>query len=525
MSKNFCIICATLLILPVSDAIATTIAFLPGHWEGIAPQSIEGTGEKPFELSRLGQFYASKAYLVKIRDTFRDQKDPDAVEYLRAQLSKDQFREACLRFKTDYVVRDNVEIQTKIRIDRFVFDCNLSRWEEFSSVGKRDLFEIYEKLTQESFPFVPKKRIKELINKKINTPKIQIFLVDGSFSFAPERKEFMSQIDAFSWRPETRFRLAVFGEGGFSKVFPESSRTELRNQWKDWKPTGKSMTTDLGNSLVRLRRILVSEDKMGTKPDLSVIILTNAKEGKNDSSYPAAIEALKQIGSKVTILYSAYSGPESRRVHKDATSRGAEFREVTYFQRIVTPRDSKTLVFQGGRLFTTQQVLDPSAEIDESVLEKVEMSGSYLAGEFLNPWALSEIYEKIRNEKVISSEPVRSNFSLLFAKSVSNSAKDQVANSGKKALIKTKGKAFWMQFPTFFELSEGKKGVWKVTFLSSAFSSEGVEVLPESVEAYPYSPPKTLDCDPSTVRNYFQNTEKSKFDCLVRGEILELSRP
>ncbi|PNV75449.1 LIC10012 family protein [Leptospira inadai] len=524
MSKNFCIICATLLILPVSDAIATTMAFLPGHWEGMAPQSIEGTGEKPFELSRLGQFYASKAYLIKIKDTFRDQKDPDAMEYLRAQLSKEQFREACLRFKTDYVVRDSVEIQNKIRIDRSVFDCNLSRWEEFSSIGKKDLFEVYEKLTRDSFPFVPRKQSKENSGKVLNSPNLQIFMVDGSFSFAPERKEFMSQIEAFSWRPETRFRLAVFGEG-YSRIFPESSRAELRNQWKDWKPTGKSTTADLGNSLVRLRRILVSEDKMGTKPDLSVIILTNAKDGKNDSVYPAAIEALRQIGCKVTILYSSYSGPESRRPHKDAVSRGADFREVTYFQRIVTARDSKTLVFQGGRLYTTPQVLDPNAEIDETVREKVEMNGSYSAGEFLNPWALSEIYEKIRKEKVISSEPVRSNFSIVLAKSIAGSLKDRFLNSGKKALIKTKGRAFWMQFPSFFELSEGKKGAWKVTFLSSASSPEGVEVLPESVEAYPYPPPKTLDCDPSSVRNYFQNTEKSKFDCLVRGEILELSRP
>nr|WP_210409317.1 VWA domain-containing protein [Leptospira fletcheri] len=524
LSKNFCLYWTFLLILPIGDAIATTIVFLPGSWQGLAPQVIEGTTEKPFELARLGQFYANNAYSVKIKEAFSNRAEVEMQDYLRPQLSKESFKNACLQFKTDYVVRDAIEIQTNIRIDRTVFDCNLYRWEEFSVVGKKDLFEVFERLTRNSLLFVPRKSQKDVKIESKPLPQIQIFVVDGSFSFAPERREFMSQIEAFSWRPETKFRLAIFGESG-SKIYPESTRKEMIAQWKEWKPAGKSVTSDIANALVRLRRILISQDKMGTKPVLSVIILTNAKEGKSDGSYSAAIEALRQIGCKVTILYSSYSGPESRRAQKEASIRGADFKEVTYFQRIATNRDSKTLVFQGGRLYVTPQVLASGAEIDESVLEKVDMSGVYSSGDNLNPWALSSLYEEIRKEKVISSEPVRSNFASLFGKSVTNTSKESGSFSGKRALVKAKGKAFWMQFPSFFELSEGKKGVWKTTFLSSPYSSEAVETLPESVENYPYSPPKTLDCDPSIVRNYFQNTEKSKFDCLVRGEILEIARP
>ncbi|TGK03144.1 VWA domain-containing protein [Leptospira langatensis] len=525
MSINFLSITLALLLLTSNDAIATTIAFLPGSWEGQAPQSIEGTGEKPFELARLGQFYATRIYSVQLKEQMLNSSDPEIKDFLVPQVSREKFKQTCYRLKSDYVVRDMIEIHEKIRIDRSVYDCNLSRMEEYSVVGRKDLFDTIERLTKDSFPLVPKKQRKETYNREtVRTNKTQIFVLDASYSYAPERKEFMSQLEAISWQPETKFRLVVFSENG-SKVYPESSRSEFIKQWKDFKSEGKSDTENLTNALLRLRRVLASEDSPGRKKERSVTILTNAKFANVVSGYGSAIEGLRQSGTPVSILYSSYSGPESRREHKEAAKRGAEFKEITYFQRITTSRDSKTLVFREGKLYTTPQTPDSKVNLETSDLEKVEFAGKYSVGEFLNPWSLASIYEEVRKEKVITSEPVRSNFSSQLAKIVSNSSNAEYFGNFPKALVKSGAKAFWIRIPQSNGFGEGKKGLWAATFLSSSFSSEGVEVIPESLESYPFSPAKTLECDPSIARNYFRNTEKFKFDCLIRGEILEVSQP
>ncbi|TGK07157.1 VWA domain-containing protein [Leptospira semungkisensis] len=525
MSINFLILILVLLLLTTNDAIATTIAFLPGSWEGQAPQSIEGTGEKPFELARLGQFYATRIYSVQLKEQMINSSDPEIKDFLIPQLPRDKFKQTCYRLKADYVVRDMIEIHEKIRIDRSVYDCNLSKMEEYSVIGRKDVFDTIERLTKESFPLVPKKQKKEIHNKElVRANKTQIFVLDASYSYAPERKEFMSQLEAISWQPETKFRLIVFSENG-SKVFPESSRSEFIKQWKDFKSEGKSDTEHLTNALLKLRRVLASEDSPGKKKERTVTILTNAKAANMINGYGSAIEGLRQLGAPVSILYSSYSGPESRREHKEAAKRGAQFNEITYFQRVATTRDSKTLVFKEGKLYTTPQTPDSKVNLETTDMEKVEFAGKYSVGEFLNPWSLSSIYEEVRKEKVLTSEPVRSNFSSQFAKIVSLTSNSEYFGNFPKALIKSGSKAFWIRIPLTTGFGEGKKGLWAATFLSSSFSSEGVEVIPESLESYPFSPAKTLECDPSIARNYFRNTEKFKFDCLVRGEILEVSQP
>ncbi|TGL61082.1 LIC10012 family protein [Leptospira sarikeiensis] len=524
MSKNFQIFLFVLLTLSASDAIATTVVFLPGNWEGQAPQSLEGTGEKPFELAKLGQFYATRIYSLQIKEQLSPISDPEIKDFLVPQVSREKFKQTCSKLKPDYVVRDQLGIEEKIRIDRSVYDCNLSKMEEYSIIGRKDLFETLEKLTKDSFPLVPKKKIKEYYREPVRTAKSQIFVLDASHSYAPERKEFMSQLEAISWQPETKFRLVVFSETS-SKVYPESSRSEFIKQWKDFKSEGKSNTEDLTNALIRLRRILTSEDSPGKKKDRMISILTNAKASNSSSGYGASIEGLSQIGAKISILYSSYAGPDSRREHKEAAKRGAEFREISYFQKIVTPRDSKTLVFKEGKLFSTSLSPDSKMRIEDSALEKVEFAGKYSLGDFLNPWSLGNIYEEVKKEKVLTSEPVRSNFSSLFANSVSEASNSEYFGNFPKVLVKSGSKAFWIRVPDTGNFSEGKKGVWAVTFLSSSFSSEGVEVIPDSLERYSFSTAKTLECDPSVARNYLRNTEKFKFDCLVKGEILEVSQP
>ncbi len=524
LSKNFRNYLFVLLTLATSDAIATTVVFLPGNWEGQAPVSLEGTGEKPYELAKLSQFYATRIYSLQIKEQLSPNSDPEIKDFLIPQISREKFKQTCSRLKPDYVVRDQLSIEEKIRIDRSVYDCNLSKMEEYSIIGRKDLFETLEKLTKDSFPLVPKKKIKEYSREPVRAAKSQIIVLDSSYSYAPERKEFMSQLEAISWQPETKFRLVVFSENG-SKVFPESSRSEFIKQWKDFKSEGKSNTQDLTNALVRLRRILSSEDSPGKKKERMISILTNAKASNSIGGYGAAIEGLSQIGAKVSILYSSYAGPEARREHKEAAKRGAEFREVAYFQRIVTPRDSKTLVFKEGKLYSTSVSPDPKMKIEDSSLEKVEFAGKYSLGEFLNPWSLGTIYEEVKKEKILTSEPVRSNFASLFSSSVSEASNSEYFGNFPKVLVKSGSKAFWIRVPNLSGFSEGKKGVWAVTFLSSSFSSEGVEVIPDSLERYTFSTAKILECDPSVARNYLRNTEKFKFDCLVKGEILEVSQP
>lgn len=525
LSKNFLIIFSTLLILATNDAIATTVLFLPGSWEGPAPKFLEGTGEKPFELARIAQFYASNGYALQVREEFSSSLNPEAKEYLVPSVPRDKFKQNCNRTKVDYVVRDVLEIQEKIRIDRSVYDCNLFQMQEYSATGKRDLFETYERLTRDSFPLVPKKKKKDTPKEQTSpAPRIQVFVLDAAYSYAPERKEFMSQLEAISWRPETKFRLVVAGAGN-SKVYPESSRSEFFRQWKDFKSEGKTTTEDLSNALLRLKRVLSSEETPGRRKQYGVTILTNAKNSDSGRGYGAAIESLKQSSANISILYSSYSGPEARREHKEAAKRGAEFREIVYYQRIVTPRDAKTLVYRNGKLYTTSQTADSAVNLEESDLEKVELSGKYSLGDALNPWGLASIYSEIKNERILSSEPVRSNFSSQFAKVVHQNSNSEYFANYPKLLMKSGAKAFWIRIPSPTGFVEGKKGIWRVRFLSSAFSSEGVEVIPDSVEQYPYAPARTLECDPSVARNYFQNTEKSDFDCLIRGEILELSLP
>ncbi|PJZ71554.1 hypothetical protein CH373_00650 [Leptospira perolatii] len=513
-----------LSFFPRGNVIATSIAFLPGYWEGVSPKMLEGTPEKPFELIRLGQFYTSNIYSARILEVIKDPRDPEAKDYLRPEIFKEQLKAACFKYKADYIARDVLEIREKARIDRTVYDCNLSQLEEYSVFGRKDLFELYEKLTQKSFPLLPKKPKKNFQENSDARKTLQIFLVDGSFSYANERKEFMSLLESTSWRPRTSFRLAVFGEN-FSQVYPEvESRADLVRQWKEWKPVGKSTTSDLGNALTRLGRVLLSVDKPDYHPRIELIVLTNAKLGNSAGSYSSSLEFLAKQGVRVHIIYSSYSGPESRKAHLDASKYAQEFKEAIYYQRVATSRDNKTIVLKNGRLYVTSQILDPGAELDENGLEKIDLSGKYFLSDALNPWNLSRLFEEIKGEKILSAEPVRSNFSLLLGKSFSFSSKTDVISEGSKVLVKTGEKAFWMRFPAGNSVAEGKKGVWKVTFLSSSFSLEGVEVIPDSVEVYPYVPPKSLECDPGSARNYIRNTEKSRYDCVVKGEILEVSQ-
>ncbi|MBM9576783.1 VWA domain-containing protein [Leptospira sp. 201903070] len=507
-----------LLLFLAHPLLATSIIFLPGKIEGNLPNSFQRINDRPQEISKFGAFYANLLLRAKVETTERIQDKEHFEKFRIAHFGKEDFSKICSTFSADIVVRDELNFQNQISLDRAVYNCTQKQLDELHLSEKSDLFSLMRSMTEKSFPWIPskKRQIAQSYSKK--SSKGLIFVIDLSPSFQRERDEWVQFVKNASWESMTGIRVATFTEGKTTILPKPGSLSELRTQISNLRSGGKSSLEDLSDALISVKRILLqSGPKSQTLQD--IIVLTNAKGKIPNPTLSSILQDLQSGGYGVRFFTAPYFSLSQTQFYKGILRKDS-FYEITYSRKVSTAKDSKTLVFRGRKIYFTYSELSPGQSISESSLNQVSYSGKYTESESINPLNFTEIYAELTGDKILASEPLQDNLSFLLSNIL---LKDEFKSEGPEILVKSGEKAFWVSLPTGIKAPEIEEQVsYQTTYVPSDGSVDGVSNLAGLTEVYKGNPSQILECTPVQVRNYFQNTNKSSFDCIVRGRVLQV---
>lgn len=496
---------------------STNIIFLPGKVEGNLPATLERIDDRWQEISKLGAFYANLLLKAKV-DTTEKIRDKEIFnKFKSSRFGKEDFSKICSELAVDYLVRDEVGFQNNISLDRAVYDCTQKRLDEFHLSEKSDLFFLMRSMTERSFPWIPTKKRQTTASNKVE--REFIFVIDMSPSFQREREEWAQFVKNASWDSMTGMQIVTFSEGKVSILPKAGSLAELRTQVGNLKSFGKSSLDDLSEALLSTKRTLVRPGSRSQNVQ-DIIILTNAKGKIPNSTLSSAIEDLQSSGYRVQLFTAPYFAVSQTQFFKGILPKGNLF-EITYFKRVSTVKDSKTLIFRGRRIYFTYSDVSPSQTPPESSLNKVSYSGKYAESESINPLNFTEIYSELTGDKILTSDSLRDNLSFLLSQVL---FKDEFkGEGGTEVLVKSGEKAFWVSLPPGIKTPQVDEQIlYRTTYVPSASAVDGVANVAGLTEKYPISPSQILECTPIQVRNYFQHTNKSSFDCIIRGKVLQV---
>ncbi|EMY77335.1 hypothetical protein LEP1GSC060_2960 [Leptospira weilii serovar Ranarum str. ICFT] len=499
---------------------STNIIFLSGKVEGNLPATLERIDDRSQEISKLGAFYANLLLKAKV-DTTEKIRDKEIFnKFKSSRFGKEDFSKICSELAVDYLVRDEVGFQNNISLDRVVYDCTQKRLDEFHLSEKSDLFFLMRSMTERSFPWIPtKKRQTTALISDNKGAREFIFVIDMSPSFQRERDEWVRFVKNASWDFMTGIRIVTFSEGKVSILPKAGSLAELRNQIGNLKSFGKSSLDDLSEALLSAKRALIRSGSRSQNVQ-NIIILTNAKGKIPNPTLSSAIQDLQSSGYKVQLITAPYFAVSQTQFFKGIFPKENLF-EITYFKRVSTVKDSKTLIFRGRRIYFTYSDVSPSQTPPESSLNKVSYSGKYAESESIHPLNFTEIYSELTGDKILTSDSLRDNLSFLLSQVV---FKDEFkGEGGTEVLVKSGEKAFWVSLPPGIKTPQiDEQILYRTTYVPSASSVDGVANVAGLTETYRISPSQVLECTPIQVRNYFQNTNKSSFDCIIRGKVLQV---
>lgn len=500
------------LCFTAQPVLSTSIIFLPGKVEGNLPAALERIDDRSQEISKFGAFYANLLLRAKV-NTIEKIRDKEIFSKFRnSHFRKEDFSKICFEFPADFLVRDEVGFQNNISLDRIVYNCAQKQLDEFHLSEKSDLFFLMRSMTERSFPWVPSKKKQTTSILKKNTKEL-IFIVDLSPSFQREREEWAQFVKNTSW--ETGIRIVTFSEGKVSILPKASSLAELRRQIGSLKSFGKSSLEDLSEALLRTKRSLIRSQSAQ-----DIIILTNAKGKIPNPSLFSVIQDLQSSGYRVQLFTAPYFSISQTQFFKGIFSK-ENFFEITYFKKISTLKDSKTLIFRGRQIYFTYSEVSPKQIPRESSLNKVSYSGKYTESESINPLNFTEIYAELTGDKILASDSLRDNLSFLLSQSLFKEGFK--GENETEVLVKSGEKAFWISLPFGVKIPQVDEQIlYQTTYVSSGNSVDGVANVAGLTEEYKLSPSRILECTPVQVRNYFQNTNKSSFDCIIRGRVLQV---
>lgn len=292
---------------------------------------------------------------------------------------------------------------------------------------------------------------------KKNTKEL-IFIVDLSPSFQREREEWAQFVKNTSW--ETGIRIVTFSEGKVSILPKASSLAELRRQIGSLKSFGKSSLEDLSEALLRTKRSLIRSQSAQ-----DIIILTNAKGKIPNPSLFSAIQDLQSSGYRVQLFTAPYFSISQTQFFKGIFSK-ENFFEITYFKKISTLKDSKTLIFRGRQIYFTYSEVSPKQIPRESSLNKVSYSGKYTESESINPLNFTEIYAELTGDKILASDSLRDNLSFLLSQSLFKEGFK--GENETEVLVKSGEKAFWISLPFGVKIPQVDEQIlYQTTYVSS----------------------------------------------------------
>ncbi|TGM53684.1 LIC10012 family protein [Leptospira adleri] len=506
------------LIFLAHPLFSTSITFLPGKVDGNLPNSFQRIGDRSQEISKFAAFYANILLRAKVETTER-MKDKEIFEKFRSShFGKEDFSKLCSELSSDILVRDELNFQNQISLDRSVYNCTQKQLDEFHLTEKSDPFSLMRSMTEKSFPWIPSKKRQVTQNNQKKSSKELIFVIDLSPSFQREREELIQFVKSASWDSITGIRVVTFFEGK-SVVLPKAtSLSELRTQISNLKSSGKSSLDDLSDALIQVKRgLLLPGTKSQTFQD--IIILTNAKGKIPNPTLSSILQDLQSSGYGIRLFTAPYYSAAQSQFYKGILSKDG-FYEITYSRKVSTAKDSKTIVFRGRQIYFTYSELAPGNAGSESSLNRVSYSGKYAESESINPLNFTEIYSELSGDKILASEPLRNNLNFLLSNVL---LKDEYKSEGPSVLIKSGEKAFWVSLPVGIKPPETEEQVsYQTTYVPSGGSVDGVANIAALTEIYKGIPSQILECTPVQVRNYFQNTNKSSFDCIVRGRVLQV---
>lgn len=495
---------------------STSITFLPGKMDGRLPVTLERIDDRSQEISKFGAFYANLLLRAKV-DTTEKVRDKEIFnKFKNSHFAKEDFFKICSELSTDFLVRDELGFQNKITLDRILYDCSQRRLEEFHLSEKSDLFILMRSMTERSFPWIPFKKRQTTSSVSNRSSRELIFVIDLSPSFQREREEWVRFVKNTSWDSLTGIRIVTFSEGKVSILPKAGSLAELRTQVGSLKSFGKSSLDDLSEALLNIKRSLVGS----VSKSQEVIILTNAKGKIPNPTLVSSIQNLQTSGYRVLLFTASYFSTSQTRYYKGIFPKGNLF-DITYFRKISTTKDSKTLIFRGRQIYFTYSEISPNQVIEESLLNKVSYSGKYIESESINPLNFMEIYSELTTDKIIASDVLQTNLTFLLSGVL---LKDEFREEGEtEILVKSGEKAYWIFLPQGIKIPQVDELVqYQTTYVPSANSVDGVTNVANLTENYKISPSQILECTPIQVRNYFQNTNKSSFECIIRGRVLQV---
>lgn len=482
------------------------------------PATLEKINDRSQEISRFGAFYANLLLRARV-DTTEKIRDKEIFEKFRGpHFGKEDFNKVCSELNTHYLVRDELQFQNSISLDRSIYNCTLKKIDELHLSEKSDLFFLMRSATEKSFPFVPSKKRQMVVSSSQNRIKELIFVVDLSPSFQREREEWVQFVKNSSWGTMTSIRLVTFAEGKQS-IFPKAkSSAELRVQLETLKSFGKSSLEDVSDALVNVKRSLLQSGARST-PYQDIILLTNAKGKIPNPTLSSVLQDLSSLGYGIRLFTAPYFSTSQIQFYKGIFSKG-NFHEITYFRKISTDKDSRTIVFRGRQIYFTHSSVSSSQILSENSLNRVSYSGKYSESESINPLNFTEIYSELTGDKILAAEPLQDNLTFLLSQ---NLLQEELKSDGISVLIKSGDRAFWLGLPKNIQTPQTDELVtYQTTYVPSGSSVDGVLNVPDLTESYKGSASQILDCTPIQVRNYFQNTNKSSFDCIVRGQVLQV---
>ncbi|AOP32415.1 hypothetical protein A0128_00050 [Leptospira tipperaryensis] len=506
------------LIFLAQPLLSTSITFLPGKVDGNLPNSFQRISDRSQEISKFGAFYANLLLRAKVDATERIKEKELFEKFRSSRFAKEDFAKICSELSVDILVRDELSFQNQITLDRSVYNCTQKQLDELHLSEKSDPFSLMRSMTEKSFPWIPskKRQISQLNQKK--SSKELIFVIDLSPSFQREREEWVQFVKTASWEWMTGIRVVTFSEGKTTILPKAGSLAELRTQISNLRSVGKSSLEDLSDALINVKRSLLQS---GTKSQTfqDIIILTNAKGKIPNPTLSSILQDLQSAGYGIRLFTAPYFSISQTQFYKGILSKGS-FYEISYSRKVSTAKDSKTLLFRGRQIYFTYSELSAGQTGSESSLNKVSYSGKYTESEAINPLNFTEIYAELTGDKILASEPLRDNLSFLLSNVL---LKDEFKSEGPEVLIKSGEKAFWVSLPTGVKAPETEELVsYQTTYVPSGASVDGVSNIAGLTEVYKGNFSQILECTPIQVRNYFQNTNKSSFDCIVRGRVLQV---
>ncbi|MBM9499604.1 VWA domain-containing protein [Leptospira sp. 201903071] len=506
------------LIFLAHPLLSTSIMFLPGKVDGNLPNSFQRISDRSQEISKFGAFYANLLLRAKVDTSERIQEKEIYEKFRSAHFGKEDFLKICSEFSVDVLVRDELSFQNQIFLDRAVYNCTQKQLDEIHLSEKSDLFALMRSITEKSFPWIPSKKRQITQSYLKKSSKELIFVIDLSPSFQREREEWVQFVKNASWEAMTRIRVATFSEGKTTILAKAESLAELRTQISGLRSSGKSSLEDLSAALIHVKRSLLQS---GTKPQTfqDIIVLTNAKGKIPNPTLSSILQDLQSNGYGIRFFTAPYFSISQSQFYKGILQKG-NFYEITYSRKVSTAKDSKTLVFRGRQIYFTYSEFSPGQSGSESSLNKVSYSGKYTESESINPLNFTEIYAELTGDSILASEPIKDNLSFLLSTVL---LKDEFKSTGPEILVKSGEKAFWVSLPTGIKVPETEEQIsYQTTYVPSDGSVDGVSNIAGLTEVYKGNPPQILECTPIQVRNYFQNTNKSSFDCIVRGRVLQV---